>query len=67
MLCHNDCIMRNGVLNRYKDQTTRYCITLKDGREVPVVAHYSNLGEPGAEDSYILLALEPDLASMQLS
>ncbi len=67
MLCHNDCILRTGLLNRHKDQTTRYRILLKDGREVPAIAHYSNLGEPGAENSYILLALEPDLASLQLS
>ncbi len=26
------------------------------------VAHYSNLGEPGRENSYVLLALEPELA-----
>jgi DNA-binding response OmpR family regulator len=62
MLCNKDCILRTGALKRYREQTTRYRITLKDGREVPAVAHYSNLG---AEDDYILLALEPDLASMQ--
>jgi hypothetical protein len=37
-----------------------------DGREVPVVAHYSSLGEHGAGNGYILLALEPDLAGTQL-
>jgi PAS domain S-box-containing protein len=59
MLCQQDCIMRNGMLSRFKDQTTRYSIMLKDGREVPAIAHYSNLGEPGRENGYILLALEP--------
>jgi hypothetical protein len=45
----------------FKDQTTRYSIILKDGREVTAVAHYTNLGEPGRENSYVLLALEPEL------
>ncbi len=82
MLCNKDCILRSGTLNSlerietrsassaegsYGELTTRYRIMLKDGREVPAVAHYSNLGEPGAENSYILLALEPDLARIHLS
>jgi PAS domain S-box-containing protein len=67
MLCTRDCILRSGTLNRYQEQTTRYRITLKDGREVPAVAHYSHLGEQGAEQDYVLLTLEPDLASMHLS
>lgn len=67
MLCHNDCIMRNGTLKQYRERTTRYQITLKDGREVPATAHYSALGNLEAEQSYILLAIEPDLASTQLS
>src|SRR6266704_2659578 len=33
MLCQQDCIMRNGMLSSFKDQTTRYSIMLKDGRE----------------------------------
>ena len=61
MLCQQDCILRNGTLNMFKDQTIRYSIILKDGREVSAVAHYSNLGEPGRENGYVLLALEPEL------
>lgn len=67
MLCNKDCILRTGALNHYREQTTQYRITLKDGREVPAVAHYSHLEEQGAEQDYILLTLEPDLASMHLS
>ncbi len=61
MLCQQDCILHNGTLNMFKDQTIRYSIILKDGREVTAVAHYSNLGEPGRENGYVLLALEPEL------
>jgi DNA-binding response OmpR family regulator len=69
MLCKKDCILRTGTLNSldksgsYREQTTQYRITLKDGREVSAAAHYSNLG---AEDGYMLLTLEPDLASTRL-
>ena len=54
---HRFCAI--ALLSRFKDQTTRYSIMLKDGREVPAIAHYSNLGESGHENGYILLALEP--------
>lgn len=63
MLCNKDCILRTDQLPHYREQTTRYRITLKDGRDVPAVAHYSHLGEQG----YVLLTLEPDLASVRLS
>lgn len=66
MLCTRDCILRTGQLPHFKEQTTRYRITTRDGRDVPAVAHYSHLGEPGAEQDYVLLTLEPDLASMRL-
>jgi DNA-binding response OmpR family regulator len=66
LLCHEHCAMHTTKLNRLSDQTTQYSITLKDGREVPVMAHYSRLGEPGTHNSYTLLALEPDLAATQL-
>lgn len=66
MLCHEHCIMQSIVLNRLSDQTAQYSITLKDGREVPVTAHYSNLAQPGTRNGYILLTLEPDLAATQL-
>ena len=48
------------------DQAACYSITLKDGREVPVTAHYSSLGEPGTPGGYTMLALEPNLAGAQL-
>lgn len=67
LLCHNDCILHNGMLSRYGEQTTQYRITLKDGREASAVAHYSSLGEAGAEPAYILLTLEPDFASSHIS
>lgn len=63
MLCNRDCLLRSGALNQQREQTTRYCITLKDGREVPAVAHYSNLSASGTENGYILLALQPDVTS----
>ena len=63
MLCREQCVMNSITLNRLSDQTSHYSITLKDGREVPVKAHYSNLGVPGG---YIVLALEPDLAGTRL-
>jgi hypothetical protein len=51
---------------RLSDQTTHYSITLKDGHEVSVMAHYSSLGEPGEASGFMVLALEPDLAGTQL-
>jgi PAS domain S-box-containing protein len=66
ILCHGQCVMHAIKLNRLSDQTTHYSITLKDGREVPVMAHYSSLGEPGEASGYMVLALEPDLAGTQL-
>ena len=56
------CVMNAITLNRLSDHTACYSITLKDGREVPVTAHYSSLGEPGTQSGYTMLALEPDLA-----
>ena len=66
MLCREHCVMNAITLNRLSDQTACYSITLKDGREVPVTAHYSSLGEPGTHSSYMMLTLEPDLAGTQL-
>jgi PAS domain S-box-containing protein len=66
MLCHKQCVMNAIALNKISDQTARYTITLRDGREVPVVAHYSNLGQPGTLSGYTILALEPDLGGAHL-
>jgi two-component system response regulator AdeR len=66
MLCREQCVMNAITLNRQSDQTACYSITLKDGREVPVTAHYSSLGEPGTHSGYTMLTLAPDLAGTQL-
>ena len=65
MLCREQCVMNAITLNRLSDQTACYSITLKDGREVSVTAHYSSLDEPGIYSGYTMLALEPDLAGTQ--
>jgi PAS domain S-box-containing protein len=62
MLCREQCTMNALALNRLSDQTTRYSITLKDGREVPVTAQYSSLGEPGTPGGYTMLALALEIA-----
>ena len=62
MLCREQCVMNAITLNRLSDQMACYSITLKDGREVPVTAHYSSLDEPGTLSGYTMLALAPDLA-----
>jgi PAS domain S-box-containing protein len=59
LLCHDRCILHTGALAGVDDQDAFYSITLKDGREVPVQAHYTNLGNPGGHSTYTLLALDP--------
>lgn len=66
LLCREQCVMNAIMLNRVSDQTACYSITLKDGREVPVTAHYSRLDDPGTQSSYTMLALAPDLTGTQL-
>jgi PAS domain S-box-containing protein len=67
LLCKGECVMQNITLNRLKDFTAQYSITLKDGREVPATVHYTSLGEPGTANGYMLLTLEPDLAETRLT
>ena len=67
LLCKGECVMQNITLNRLKDYTAQYSITLKDGREVPATVHYTSLGEPGKANGYMLLTLEPDLAETRLA
>ena len=62
LLCKGECVMQNITLNRLKDYTTQYSITLKDGREVPATVHYTSLAGSGTSNGYMLLTLEPDLA-----
>lgn len=59
LLCHGRCTMGRGGPGSVSDQQDHYVITLKDGREVPVEAHYSRLGDAGAEEEYMLLMLRP--------
>jgi len=67
LLCKDECVLQNIALNRLGDYTTRYSITLKDGREVPATVHYTSLGEAGTHNGYMLLALEPDLVESHLA
>jgi len=67
LLCKGECVLQNITLNRLKDYTAQYSITLKDGREVPATVHYTSLGEPGTANGYMLLTLEPDLARSHIT
>jgi two-component system, OmpR family, response regulator RegX3 len=60
LLCHEHCALQAGALNRLSDQTAHYSIMLKDGREVPVQAHYSTLGALTDGPGYMLLTLDPE-------
>jgi two-component system response regulator AdeR len=67
LLCKGECVLQNITLNRLRDYTAQYSITLKDGREVPATVHYTSLGGPGTDNTYMLLTLEPDLAASHLT
>ncbi len=67
LLCKGECVLQNITLNRLKDYTAKYSITLKDGREVPATVHYTKLGTPGTSNGYMLLTLEPELAEAHLA
>jgi PAS domain S-box-containing protein len=67
LLCKGECVMQNISLNRLRDYTAQYSITLKDGREVPATVHYTRLAAPGTSNGYMLLTLEPDLAEAHLA
>lgn len=58
LLCHEGCVLRHGTLAGTSDQHARYVITLKDGRELPVEAHYSRLSAADTSDC-TLLVLQP--------
>ena len=59
LLCHGRCVLRQGELAPMSERQARYVITLKDGRELPVEAHYSRLGDASAAGDYTLLVLQP--------
>jgi len=48
--------IRNGI----SDQQAHYMITLKDGRELPVMAHYTRLSDAGIQSDCVLLVLQPE-------
>lgn len=66
MLCREQCTMNTITLNRLGEQTASYSITLKDGREVPVTAHYGALNTPDALNGYTVLTLEPNFGEARL-
>ncbi|HEX6797185.1 MAG TPA: winged helix-turn-helix domain-containing protein [Ktedonobacterales bacterium] len=59
LLCHGRCVLRQGGLTHMSERQARYVITLKDGRELPVEAHYSRLGDTSAAGDYTLLVRQP--------
>lgn len=59
MLCHDLCPMRTTLRPGMSDQVAHYVITLKDGRELPVEAHYSRLRDAGSQRDCVLLVLQP--------
>jgi DNA-binding response OmpR family regulator len=59
LLCHGRCVLRQGDLGSLSDHRARYVITLKDGRELPVEAHYSRLPGVGIGGDCTLLVLQP--------
>jgi DNA-binding response OmpR family regulator len=59
LLCHGRCVLREGMPRGLSDQQAQYVITLKDGRELPVTAHYSRLDGSGVEGDCTLLVLQP--------
>ncbi|HEU5438004.1 MAG TPA: winged helix-turn-helix domain-containing protein [Ktedonobacterales bacterium] len=59
LLCHGRCVLRQGMPRGVSDQQAQYVITLKDGRELPVTAHYSRLDGAGVEGDCTLLVLQP--------
>lgn len=62
MLCHDGCPMRLALLDGVNDHQAHYVITLKDGRETPVTAHYSRLSDLDGQSDCVLLVLQPERA-----
>jgi len=67
MLCHDLCPMRTALRPGMSDQVAHYVITLKDGRELPVAAHYSRLRDTGSQRDCVLLTLAADSAPVAAS
>lgn len=62
MLCHDACPMRQALFTGVNDHQAHYIITLKDGRELPVAAHYTRLDNSGGQPDCVLLTLQPEAA-----
>jgi DNA-binding response OmpR family regulator len=57
LLCDEHCALRAARRAGLSDYQTRYMIMLKDGRQLPVIAHYSRLGDAGPERDGVVLML----------
>lgn len=60
LLCSRQCALHAAALHPAKDYETRYVITTKDGREIPVHARYSRLHHAPDAGECTLLTLHPD-------
>jgi DNA-binding response OmpR family regulator len=63
LLCYDRCTLRVMRAQSLHEQTARYMITLKDGSELPVDAHYISLGDSDRE--YTLLVLKSPTPASQ--
>lgn len=63
LLCQEECALHTLLLNRRNNLTAHYCIMLKSGHKMPVVAQYTDLGDFGAGSNYTLLAIQPEEAA----
>jgi DNA-binding response OmpR family regulator len=59
LLCRDQCPLHGAQQRGLVEQQAQYVITLKDGRELPVVAHYSDLGDADGLGVATLLVLQP--------
>ena len=59
LMCHDSCVLHGSQLSDLSDQSAVYTITSKDGRDIPVSAHYSRLEPVAPDGAYTLLTLQP--------
>jgi two-component system, OmpR family, response regulator len=60
LLCSQHCALHAAALDPTEEFCTRYVITTKDGREVPVIGRYTRLAHAPETGECTLLALQPD-------
>ncbi len=60
LLCHDNCPLHAARRAGLRDQHAHYVITLKDGRELPVAAEYTRLGDGDDLSECTLLLLQPE-------